>query len=234
MKKLFEEFEIIKLNQQQESPQFLAHFKRKFIIHKGKRKSKEILDNKNTRMYHLRRNPHSALCTRCVEIEAKASNLCSEFCYIVCVPFENTDKNSNSSNGIVYVWIGNLANPDEARLAEDAANYMYDSNYSIQILNEGEEPETFFWFGLGGKKAYETNAEYMKYMRLFRCSNDRGYFAVTEKCIDFCQDDLSDDDIMILDNGNVVFLWKGPTSTDIEFKLAFKSAQVSFSLIEVD
>ena len=24
-------------------------------------------------------------------------------------------------------------------------------------------------------------------MRLFRCSNDRGYFAVTEKCIDFCQ-----------------------------------------------
>jgi hypothetical protein len=27
----------------------------------------------------------------------------------------------------------------------------------------------------------------MKYMRLFRCSNDRGYFAVTEKCIDFCQ-----------------------------------------------
>ncbi len=35
-------------------------------------------------------------------------------------------------------------------------------------------------------------------MRLFRCSNDKGYFAVTEKCIDFCQDDLSDDDIMIL------------------------------------
>jgi hypothetical protein len=31
------------------------------------------------------------------------------------------------------------------------------------------------------------SAEYMEYMRLFRCSNDRGYFAITEKCIDFCQ-----------------------------------------------
>jgi hypothetical protein len=66
----------------------------------------------------------------------------------------------------------------------------------------------------------------MKYMRLFRCSNDRGYFAVTEKCIDFCQDDLSDDDIMILDNGEFVYLWIGPTCTEIEVKLSFKSAQV--------
>ncbi len=77
------------------------------------------------------------------------------------------------------------------------------------MLNEGEEPETFFWVGLGGKQSYDkvyifqsyvlfvvvnTNfklclksADYMKYMRLFRCSNDRGYFSVTEKCIDFCQ-----------------------------------------------
>ncbi len=226
MKKSFEDIETIKMNQQQEIPQFLAHFKRKFIIHKGKRKSKDVV--KNTRMYHLRRNPHSPLCTRCVEIEANAENLCSEFCFIVCVPFENTDKNSNSSSGIVYVWIGSLANADEAKLAEDIANKIYDASYSIQVLNEGEEPDTFFWFGLGGKKDYDKSAEYMKYMRLFRCSNDRGYFAVTEKCIDFCQDELADDDIMILDTGVVVFLWIGPTSTEIEVKLGFKSAQVIF------
>jgi hypothetical protein len=227
MKKRFEEFEIIKLNQQQENQSFLAHFKRKFIIHKGKRKSKEVLNNKNTKMYHIRRSPHHIICTRCIEIEASASNLCSEFCYLVCVPFENTEINSNSSNGIVYVWIGSLANPDEAKIAEDIANYMYSESYSIQILNEGEEPETFFWIGLGGKKDYDKSAEYLRYMRLFRCSNDRGYFAVSEKLVDFCQDDLSDDDIMILDNGSTVFLWVGPTSTDIEIKLAFKSAQVS-------
>lgn len=59
--------------------------------------------------------------------------------------------------------------------------------YSIQVLSEGEEPETFFWHSLEGKKPYDSTAEYLKHMRLFRCSNYRGYFAVTEKCIDFCQ-----------------------------------------------
>jgi len=73
----------------------------------------------------------------------------------------------------------------------------------------------------------------MEYMRLFRCSNDRGYFAVTEKCIDFCQDDLSDDDIMLLDTGDVVYLWVGPTSTEIEIKLAFKSAQVYIQHLKI-
>jgi hypothetical protein len=37
LKKKFKDIEIIKQNQQQENPQFLAHFKRKFIIHKGMR-----------------------------------------------------------------------------------------------------------------------------------------------------------------------------------------------------
>lgn len=39
-----------------------------------------------------------------------------------------------------------------------------------------------------------------------RCSNEKGYFAVSEKCSDFCQDDLADDDIMLLDNGKEVEL----------------------------
>lgn len=41
------------------------------------------------------------------------------------------------------------------------------------------------------------------------------------------QDDLADDDVMILDNGEQVFLWVGRKTSDVEIKLAFKSAQVS-------
>ena len=41
------------------------------------------------------------------------------------------------------------------------------------------------------------------------------------------QDDLADDDVMILDNGQQVFLWVGKKTSDVEIKLAFKSAQVS-------
>lgn len=168
LKKKFKDIEIIKLNQQQESPQFLAHFKRKFIIHKGKRKPNNQIakvtktdgtaaaTNKalTTKMYHLRKNPYSAICTRCIQLDtARAQNLCSEFCFIVCVPFEESD---NSTKGIVYVWIGGKSNPDEASLAEEIAQYMYEDCYSIQVLNEGEEPETFFWHSLDGKKHYET------------------------------------------------------------------------------
>lgn len=55
------------------------------------------------------------------------------------------------------------------------------------MLNEGEEPDNFFWVGLGERKPYDTQADFLDYARLFRCSNERGYFAVSEKCSDFCQ-----------------------------------------------
>lgn len=44
----------------------------------------------------------------------------------------------------------------------------------------------------------------------------------------FLQDDLADDDIMILDNGEQVFLWLGTRCSEVEIKLAYKSAQVSY------
>lgn len=66
----------------------------------------------------------------------------------------------------------------------------------------------------------------MKHTRLFRCSNDKGFFAVSEKCSDFCQGDLSEDDVMMLDNGEVVFIWFGKNASEMEKKLSMKSAQV--------
>ena len=82
----------------------------------------------------------------------------------------------------------------------------YQNSFSQQIINEGEEPENFFWVGLGGVPSsdelpYDEDASFTKLTRLFRCSNDKGYFCVSEKCSDFCQADLADDDIMILDSG---------------------------------
>ena len=185
LKNKFNNIEIIKLNQQQESPQFLSHFKRKFIIHKGKRKPQHSSSRKHslpppppppaaiktdtnsnlTKMFQLRKNPHSAICTRCIQLDtAQAKNLCSQFCFIVCVPFENSDK-SNTTKGIVYVWIGSKSNPDEARLAEEIAQCMYEDSYSIQVLNEGEEPETFFWHGLEGKKHYDTVCTLLSFIK---------------------------------------------------------------------
>lgn len=59
-------------------------------------------------------------------------------------------------------------------------------------------------------------------------------FTTLQKCLWFqtiltviFQDDLADDDIMLLDNGEQVFLWLGAKCSEVEIKLAYKSAQVS-------
>ncbi|KAI4822803.1 hypothetical protein KUCAC02_008330 [Chaenocephalus aceratus] len=187
---------VVRMTQQQENLKFLSHFKRKFITHKGKRKQK--LDAAQPSLYHIRTNG-SALCTRTIQIATDSSNLNSEFCFVLKVPFESTD-----NQGIVYTWVGRAADPDEAKLSEDIMNSMFDDTYSKQVINEGEEPENFFWVGIGSQKEYDEDADYMKCARLFRCSNEKGYFSVSEKCSDFCQDDLADDDIMLLDNGKEV------------------------------
>ncbi|PSN45747.1 Protein flightless-1 [Blattella germanica] len=202
-KSLFgEKLEVVRTHQQQENLKFMAHFKRKFIIHQGKRK--EVLPPDTpppVEFYHLRSNG-SALCTRLIQIKPDAAALNSAFTYILKVPFDNEEQ-----SGIVYVWIGSQADPDEARLIVDIAEEMFNNAWiGFQTLNEGEEPDNFFWVGLGGRKEYEKNADFMNHTRLFRCSNEKGYFTVSEKCSDFCQDDLADDDIMILDNGEQVYI----------------------------
>ncbi|XP_023250556.1 protein flightless-1 homolog, partial [Seriola lalandi dorsalis] len=63
-----------------------------------------------------------------IQIGTDSSNLNSEFCFILKVPFESTD-----NQGIVYTWVGRAADPDEAKLAEDIMNSMFDDTYSKQV-----------------------------------------------------------------------------------------------------
>lgn len=235
--------EVVQMHQQQENIKFLSHFEQKFIIHSGKRigdYSDLSLPKKAVGLYHLRSNGNP-LTLRCIEIDADASKLNSGFCYILRVRdfFKSSCETSklavNESNvkSTLFVWIGSKSNSHEAGNAVEIAKKRFKvgsssdcaNSLNILIIQEGEEPVEF-WSALGGKQEYETDSSFMQHTRLFRCSNDQGFFSVSEKCLDFCQDDLSDDDIMILDNGSQVFLWIGPKSSEVEVKLAFKSAKV--------
>jgi len=175
-------------------------------------------------LFHMRSNG-SPVFTRCLQVRVDARLLNSAFCYILKVPFGGA-----GDSGIVYVWLGESSDPEEARLCEEIADAMYDPEcYSLQVIREGEEPDNFFWACLGGREKaalIDKEAGFMAHTRLFRCSNDKGFFAVSEKCTDFCQDDLADDDTMILDDGTSVFLWLGSKASEVEIKLALKSAQV--------
>ncbi|XP_047991735.1 protein flightless-1 [Leguminivora glycinivorella] len=222
-KQLCKRLEVVRTHQQQESLKFMSHFHRRFIIRDGKRNQPPEGGKQPVELFELRSNG-SALCTRLVQVKADAAQLNSAFCYILNVPLEGAN---DTSSAIVYAWIGSKADADSARLIEHIAEHKFNSPWvSLQVLTEGSEPDNFFWVALGGRKEYDTDADFLNYTRLFRCSNEKGYFTVSEKCTDFCQDDLADDDIMILDNGDQVFLWLGAKCSEVEIKLAYKSAQV--------
>lgn len=80
------------------------------------------------------------------------------------MPFDPQDK-----SGIVYIWLGSKSKPSESKTAEDIVASLYDpERFSLQILNEGEEPNNFFWVGLNGKKPYDNDAPFIDHSRLFR------------------------------------------------------------------
>lgn len=78
-KSLFgENLEVVRTHQQQENLKFMSYFKRKFIIHQGKRKQPKVAGSNKVEFYHLRSNG-SALCTRLIQIPADSTLLNSAF-----------------------------------------------------------------------------------------------------------------------------------------------------------
>jgi len=59
--------------------------------------------------------------------------------------------------------------------------------------------------------------------RLFHCSNAHGHFYVNE-IYNYSQDDMMNDDIMLLDAYQTIYVWIGNKSNDFEKRGAYKSA----------
>lgn len=152
-----EELEVMRIFQQQENLKFMSHFKRKFIIHTGKRKDKGLSPEGKplVEFFHLRSNG-GALTTRLIQIQPDAVHLNSAFwsvegrrrgchncisyitfnpySYILHVPIETEDE---SQSGIVYVWLGSKACNEEAKLVQEIAEQMFNSPWvSLQVRGE--------------------------------------------------------------------------------------------------
>lgn len=66
-------------------------------------------------LFNMRANG-SSVCTRTIQIDCRADQLNSAFCYILRAPFRCVD--AEGLKGKVYVWIGSKSNPIHHELAE--------------------------------------------------------------------------------------------------------------------
>ena len=116
-----------------------------------------------------------------MQIEPDASVLNSEFSYILVVPFDSED---NSGIVYVWIGgrcdpeeariteeIANdmydvSASGDRFIISQSGCTvsfnheisyfcFVFQETHTIQIICEGEEPENFFWIGIGGRKKYD-------------------------------------------------------------------------------
>ncbi|OCT74043.1 hypothetical protein XELAEV_18033006mg [Xenopus laevis] len=205
----------VRVTQGKEPPHLLSLFKDKpLIIYKdGTSRKGGQAPPSAVRLFQIRKNLSTI--TRIVEVDADASLLNSNDVFVL--------KLKNNSG---YKWIGKGASDEEEKAAEYIANVL---KCKISKIAEGQEPGEF-WNALNGKKTYQTSAlleskSIIHPPRLFGCSNKTGRFLIEEVPGEFTQDDLAEDDVMLLDTHEQVFLWIGKDANEIEKKEALKSAK---------
>nr|XP_045720977.1 scinderin [Mirounga angustirostris] len=206
----------IRVSQGKEPAHLLSLFKDKpLIIYKnGTSKKGGQAPAPPTRLFQVRRNLASI--TRIMEVDVGAHSLNSNDVFVL-----KLRQNSG------FIWIGKGASQEEEKGAEYVASVLKCKTTKIQ---EGQEPEEF-WNSLGGKKHYqtspllETQAEDHP-PRLYGCSNKTGRFIIQEVPGEFTQDDLAEDDVMLLDAWEQIFIWVGKDANEVERTESLKSAKM--------
>jgi len=190
---------LIRVVQNKEPEHFLSHFLGIMVVRKGTR---ETWDNSLTALYIIRGT--NAVNTIAVQAKTGAFSLNSNDCFILDTPTH------------IFIWEGEGANEFERKNAvECAQNALENSSHKQhELVKEGSEPEAF-WQAIGGKGDYRKEPRLLKgdlNARLFQCSDKTGVFKVFE-IFNFTQDDLDNEDVMLLDAFDGIFVWVGSKST---------------------
>ncbi|XP_037091154.1 advillin-like [Pollicipes pollicipes] len=205
----------VRVVQGKEPPHFMAMFSGRLVIYAGGKASAfdgpaaedHLLGD--TYLLHVRGT--QSLNTKAVQVECRARSLNSNDCFVLRAP-----------EGVT-VWCGKGATAEER---EVAAAVGQEVSAACVTIVEGEEPDAF-WSTLGGREEYATGPrlaeERAQPARLFQCSNASGAFRVTEVA-DFDQSDLCEDDVMLLDAWDAVFVWVGSKSNRDERQQAEQAA----------
>ncbi|KAF5294711.1 hypothetical protein FQA39_LY00195 [Lamprigera yunnana] len=203
----------IRVVQDYEPKHFLHIFKGKLITFLGGHASgfKNIKEHDTyvedeTRVYRVRGT--NEVDVRASQQQASAKSLASDDVFIV----ENANK--------VWLWFGKGADDIEKELASGFVQQLSPGASSI-VVQEGEETAEF-WDALGGRtpyaKNFKTNLTVITESKLYHCHvNDNGHVKI-EEIADPEQTDLDEEDVMIVDSTEEIFMWIGKKATKHEIK----------------
>ncbi|XP_069815447.1 scinderin-like [Dendropsophus ebraccatus] len=197
-----------RVSQGKEPAHLLAIFKDKplIVFKDGTSRKGGQTPPRPIRLFQVRKNLGSI--TRINEVDVDAQSLNSNDAFVL-----------KLANNSAIMWIGKGANEEEIKGTEYLVTTMKWKGTKVQ---EGKEPDVF-WSTLGGKKEYQTSPLLESQLddhppKLFGCSNKTGRFLVEEVPGEFTQEDLAEDDVMMLDTWEQIFLWVGVDSNDVEKK----------------
>ncbi|KAM4028587.1 villin-1-like isoform 2-T2 [Anomaloglossus baeobatrachus] len=203
----------IRVTMGKEPKHFQAIFKGKMIIYEGGTSRKGNTEPEPAvRLFQVRGTDEYN--TKATEVPARAASLNSNDVFVL------------KTDTVCYLWCGKGCSGDEREMAKTVANII--STKDKQTILEGQEPAEF-WVALGGKAPYSSDKRFQETVvqykpRLFECSNQTGRFIMTE-VVDFAQSDLDEDDVMLLDTWEELFLWIGKSANEYEKTEAVNSTK---------
>ncbi|XP_029287631.1 advillin isoform X2 [Cottoperca gobio] len=207
----------VRITMGKEPRHFMAMFKGKMVIFEGGTSRKGSSDPEPPiRLFQVHGSDASN--SKAIEVPALATSLNSNDVFLL-----------KCQSGI-YLWCGKGSSGDERAMAKEVSSVIGQNSDqgSEEMVAEGQEPIEF-WELLGGKAPYASDKRLQQTVldyqpRLFECSNKTGRFIVTEVS-QFTQDDLNEDDVMLLDTWDQVFLWIGKEANEVERKEAVVTSQ---------
>lgn len=168
----------------------------------------DTYDEKKTALFRVQGTSPENM--QAIQVDHVSNSLNSSYCYIL--------QNGTS----VFTWIGNLTSSKDHDLLDRMLELINPAWQPIS-LREGCEPDSF-WSALGGKTEYPREKEIKKFTEdphLFKFTSTEGDFKVKE-IYSFTQDDLTTEDVLVLDCHKELYVWVGRHST--------KSKEVALNL----
>jgi len=210
----------VRVTQGHEPRHFLRIFRGKMIVFLGGKASGfrnlqdyDTYDADGTRLFQVRGTCPDDV--RAVQVPEVTASLNSDDVFVLETP------------SATYLWLGQGASDDEKEMAQNAINLVAPDREPVTI-NEGEEPAEF-WSSLGGKgdynKGYDGQGIPLLVPRLFHCHVSPTGKLRVEEITHFRQEDLDEDDIMVLDSGDEIYVWVGNKSSSEERQLGMKMAE---------